>query len=92
MVTILEVAVVLVVLALVVGAYRIVEAVEPFLWNAVVGLVVFFLAELLLGVSVGVGPVVLAVVAIGGVPGALLVILLGSLDIAFVQVTVALAL
>jgi hypothetical protein len=83
MVTFLEVGLVLLVLAIVFGAYKVVKTIKPFVWNAVVGLVVFVLADLLLGLSVAITPLSLLVVAIAGVPGALLVILLSYLDIAF---------
>ncbi|MCU4716997.1 pro-sigmaK processing inhibitor BofA family protein [Halapricum hydrolyticum] len=84
MVTPIEVGLVLVLLALLVGAYKIVKAVKPFVWNAVVGLIVFVLADLLFGLSVAITPLTLLVVAIAGVPGALLVILLSYLEVAFV--------
>jgi len=84
MVTGLEVALVLIVLAAVFGAYKIVKTVKPFVWNAIVGLVVLLLAEVLLGLSVAIEPLTVLVVAIAGVPGALLVILLSYLDVAFV--------
>ena len=83
MVTFLEVGLVLLVLAIVFGAYKVVKTIKPFVWNTVVGLVVFVLADLLLGLSVAITPLSLLVVAIAGVPGALLVILLSYLDIAF---------
>lgn len=84
MVTPIEVGLVLVALALLFGAYKVVKAVKPFVWNAVVGLIVFLLADLLFGLSVAVTPLSLLVVAIAGVPGALLVILLSYLQVAFV--------
>ncbi|MFB6111523.1 MAG: pro-sigmaK processing inhibitor BofA family protein [Halobacteriaceae archaeon] len=84
MVTGLEVAVVVLALVLLFGAYRLIKAVKPFIVNAVLGLVVFLLAELLFGVSVAVTPIAILVVAIGGVPGAILVLLLAVLDVAFV--------
>ncbi|QSG15167.1 pro-sigmaK processing inhibitor BofA family protein [Halapricum desulfuricans] len=84
MVTLVEVGLVLVVLALLFGAYKIVKAVKPFVWNAVIGLVVFVLADALFGLSVTITPLSLLVVAIAGVPGALLVILLSYFEVAFV--------
>lgn len=84
MVTPIEVGLVLIVLALLFGAYKIVQAVKPFVWNAVVGMIVFLLADLLFGLSVAVTPLSLLVVAIAGVPGALLVILLSYFQVAFV--------
>jgi len=90
MVTGLEVALVLVVLAVVFGAYKVVKTVKPFVWNAVVGLVVLLLAEVLLGLSIAIEPLTVLVVAIAGVPGALLVTLLSYLDVAFVATLVLL--
>lgn len=84
MVTGIEVAALLVVLALVLGAYTIVKVVKPFIWNAVIGLVVFLVAEMALGLEVAISPLVLLVVAIGGLPGAIVVILLSVLEVAFV--------
>jgi hypothetical protein len=84
MVTPIEVGLVLIVLALLFGAYKVVKAVKPFVWNAVVGLIVFLLADLLFGLSVAVTPLSLLVVAIAGLPGALLVILLSYFQVAFV--------
>mgnify|MGYP000265357080 FL=1 len=84
MVTPIEVGLVLVVLALLFGAYKVVKAVKPFVWNAVVGLVIFVLADVFLSLSVAVTPLTLLVVAIAGVPGALLIILLSYFEVAFV--------
>ncbi|WP_181687290.1 pro-sigmaK processing inhibitor BofA family protein [Halorhabdus salina] len=84
MVTSLEVGALLVVLAVVFGAYWIVKAVKPFIWNAILGLAIFVLVDLLLGLEVTITPLALLVVAVGGVPGAVLVILLSVLDVAFV--------
>jgi hypothetical protein len=89
MVTPLEVGALLVVLAVVYGAYWIVKAVKPFVWNAILGLIVFLLVEFLLGLEVAITPLALLVVAVGGVPGAVLVILLSVLEVAFVPAVVA---
>jgi hypothetical protein len=83
MVTLLEVALVLLVLAALFGAFTVVRAVKPFIVNAVVGLLVIFAAQWL-GAQVAVTPLVLLVVAIGGLPGAILVILLAYAGLAFV--------
>ncbi|MCU4741139.1 pro-sigmaK processing inhibitor BofA family protein [Halobacteria archaeon AArc-m2/3/4] len=84
MVTGLEIALLLVVLAFFIGAARIIWAVRPFIVNAVVGLVVLWVAQSFFGLSVAVTPIALLVVAIGGVPGAVLVILLAVFELAFV--------
>jgi hypothetical protein len=83
MVTGLEVAVVLLVLAALFGAYTVIRAVRPFIWNAVLGIAVILLAQFF-GADVAVTPLVLLVVAIGGIPGAILVILLAYAGLAFV--------
>jgi hypothetical protein len=88
MVTGLEVALVLVVLAVVFGAYKVVKTVKPFVWNAIVGLVVLVAADVILGLSVAIEPLTILVVAIAGVPGAILVLLLSYLDVAFVAALV----
>jgi len=84
MVTPIEVGALLVVLAVVFGAYWIVKAIKPFVWNAVIGLLVFLVAEMAFGLEVAISPLVLLIVAIGGLPGAILVILLSVLDVAFI--------
>ncbi|MFC4248596.1 pro-sigmaK processing inhibitor BofA family protein [Natribaculum luteum] len=84
MVTGLEVALLLFVLALFVGATRIIRTVKPFIVNAAVGLLVLFLAEALFGLEVALTAVALLIVALGGVPGAVLVILLSVFGVAFV--------
>jgi hypothetical protein len=83
-VTGLEILLLAGVLVVVLAAARVVRAVGPFLVNAVVGLVVLYLAYAVFGVEVAVTPVVLAIVAIGGLPGSLLVIALSLLEVAFV--------
>ena len=82
MVTTLEVVLLLVVLALLLGAYRVIRVVRPFIVNAIVGLVVLLIASAL-GASVALTPLVVLLCAVGGVPGALLVLLLAYLDVAF---------
>ena len=83
MVTGLEVAVLLLVVGAVLGAYWVVKAVKPFIWNAVIGLVVLLGVELAIGLEVAITPLALLIVAVGGLPGALLVILLSVMEVAF---------
>lgn len=82
MVTTLEVALLIGVLALLFGAYRIIKAVKPFIVNAIVGVVVLLVASWL-GLGVEITAIAVLICAVGGIPGALLVILLAYLDIAF---------
>jgi hypothetical protein len=80
----LEILLLVIVLVAVLGASTIVRTVRPFIVNAVVGLLVLFLAQSLFGLSVAITPIALVIVAIGGLPGSLLVILLALFEVAFV--------
>lgn len=84
MATGLEIILLVLVLAVVLGASTLVQTVRPLIVNAVVGLFVLFLAQFLLGLQIAVTPIVLAIVAIGGFPGSLLVLLLSVFGVAFV--------
>lgn len=88
MVTPLEIGVLIAVLVLVLGAYAIVRAIKPFIVNAVLGLLVLWLAQFV-GLGVGITWLVVLVVAIGGIPGALLVIILAQLGFVFDPALVA---
>ncbi|MCH7661805.1 MAG: pro-sigmaK processing inhibitor BofA family protein [Euryarchaeota archaeon] len=85
MVTALEIGVLIAVLVLLLGSYRVIHTVQPFIVNAVVGLLVLVLASAF-GFGVEITGIVLLIVAIGGLPGAILVILLAYLGIAFTPV------
>lgn len=88
MVTFIEIAILLLALGVLFGAYRVVRAVKPFVWNAVVGLVILLVANYF-GVGVAITPLSILVCAIAGVPGALLVILLAVTGIAFAPAILA---
>ncbi|ELY82506.1 pro-sigmaK processing inhibitor BofA family protein [Natrinema pallidum] len=80
----LEILLLSLVLVAVLAAARFVRAVSPFIVNAVVGLVVLYVAQAAFGLAIAVTPVVIAIVAIGGVPGSILVIGCSLLEVAFV--------
>ena len=82
MVTTVEIALLVLVLALLFGAFRIIKAVKPFVVNAIVGVIVLLLANVL-GLGVEITAIAVLIVAVAGIPGAILVILLAYLDIAF---------
>lgn len=82
MVTPIELGLLVLVLALVFGAYRLISAVRPLVVNAVVGLVVLWLAGAL-GFGVQITAIVVLLVAFGGLPAAILVILLAQFDVVF---------
>ncbi|AGB33430.1 hypothetical protein C488_17773 [Natrinema pellirubrum DSM 15624] len=80
----LEILVLVAVLALVLVAAQLVRAASPFIVNAIVGLVVLYLAQAVFGLAIAITPVVIAIVALGGLPGSIVVIVLSVLEIAFV--------
>lgn len=71
----------LAVVALVV-AYGLVKRVKALAVNAILGVIVLFVANFL-GLGVQISLVAVAICALAGIPGAILVILLSVLDIAF---------
>ena len=87
MVTTLEVALLVGMLALLFGVYKVISTITPFIVNAVVGVVVLVVASFL-GIGVEITPIAVLVCAIGGIPGALLVVLLAYLGIAFAGMAV----
>lgn len=76
---------IVVVLAVLIG-YRALKAIRPFVMNAIVGLVVFFIAGLV-GFGVQLSPVVVLLVAFGGLPAAILVIVLAHTGLLFEPAT-----
>lgn len=82
MVTFVEVAILLLALGVLFGAYRIVKAVKPFVWNAVVGVVVLLIASYF-GAPVEISWLSVLVCAIAGIPGALLILVLAYVGLAF---------
>lgn len=90
MVTPLEIGLLVLVLALLFGAYRVLKAVKPFVVNAVVGVIILAIASFV-GVGVEISLVTVLICAVGGVPGAILVILLAYFDVAFVATLAPLA-
>ncbi|WP_255192926.1 hypothetical protein [Natronobeatus ordinarius] len=81
---VLELAVLSVLLVLVAGVAAVINAVRPFIANAVVGLLVFVLADVLFGLEVALTVLAVAIVVLGGAPGAALVLLLSAFGLAFV--------
>lgn len=82
MVTTVEVALLILVIALLFGAYRIIRVVQPFIINAIVGVLVLLLANFV-GFGVQISPLAVLICAIGGLPGAILVLVLAYVDLAF---------
>ena len=90
MVSTTEIALLILALALLFGAFRIIETVKPLIVNAIVGVIILVVANVA-GLGVSITPIAVLVCAIGGVPGAVLVILLAYLEIAFAGMIAPLA-
>jgi hypothetical protein len=69
-------------LALLLGAYVVVRVAKPFVVNAVVGLAVLLGASFL-GLGLEITPMAVVLCVLGGVPGAILVGIMAYLDLAF---------
>jgi len=80
----LELLLLILLLVAVLVAAQLVAVARPFIVNAVGGLVVLYLAQVVFGVTVAVTPLTVSIVAIGGVPGSVLVLALSLFGIAFV--------
>ena len=83
MVTTTEIGLLILALALLFGAYRIVNTIKPLIINAIVGVIVLIVANVA-GLGVAISAVAVLICAVGGLPGAVLVILLSVLEVAFV--------
>ena len=90
MVSTTEIALLILALALLFGAFRIIETVRPLIVNAIVGVIILVVANVA-GLGVSITPIAVLVCAVGGVPGAVLVILLAYLKIAFAGMVAPLA-
>jgi hypothetical protein len=72
----IELGLVILIIAIAFGAFLILKSLKDFFINAIVGLIILFLANALLGLGIGYSWLVVLICGIGGVLGALLVILL----------------
>ncbi|OPY49246.1 MAG: hypothetical protein A4E48_02338 [Methanosaeta sp. PtaU1.Bin060] len=72
----IEPSLILLIIAIAFGAFLILKSLKNFVINAIVGLIILFLANALLDLGIGYSWLVVLICGIGGVIGALLVILL----------------
>jgi hypothetical protein len=63
-------------IVIVFGAFLILRSIKNFVLNAIMGLIILFLANAVAGLGIGYGWLVILICGIGGVLGAFLVILL----------------
>lgn len=79
----IEIGLLILILAIVIGAILIFKTIKGFVVNAIIGLVILFLANTFVGLGIGYSWLVILICAIGGALGAILVIALHLLGIAF---------
>jgi hypothetical protein len=72
----IELGLLLLIIVIVFGAYLILRSLKNFIINAIIGLVILFVANALAGLDIGYSWLVILICGIGGVLGAFLVILL----------------
>jgi len=77
----IELRLIVLLIVIVFGAFLILRSLKNFIINAVVGLVILFLANHIAGMGIGYSWLVILICGIGGVLGAFLVILLHLLHI-----------
>ena len=73
---VIETEFVIMILALIIGVILILNSIKQFLFNAITGLIVLFLANAFLGLGIGYSWPVIIICGIGGIVGALLVIVI----------------
>jgi hypothetical protein len=79
----IELGLIILFIVIVFGAFLILKSLKNFIINAIVGLVILFIANSIAGMGVGYSWLVILICGIGGVLGAFLVILLHLLHFGF---------
>lgn len=79
----IEIGLLILILAIVIGAFLILRSIKGFIVNAIMGLIILFLANTFAGLGIGYSWLVILICGIGGVLGAIVVIALHLLGIAF---------
>jgi hypothetical protein len=72
----IEIGLIVLIAAIIFGAFLIFKSIKNFVVNAIMGVVVLFLANSVAGLGIGYSWLVVLICGIGGVLGAILVILL----------------
>ncbi len=79
----IELGLVVLLIVIVFGAFLILKSLKNFIINAVVGLIILFIANAIAGLGIGYSWLVILICGIGGVLGAFLVILLHFMGLGF---------
>lgn len=78
-----ELDLLILVIAIVIGAFLILRSIKGFIVNAIMGLIILFLANTIAGLGIGYSWLVILICGIGGVLGAIVVIALHLLGLGF---------
>ncbi|MGA9098335.1 MAG: pro-sigmaK processing inhibitor BofA family protein [Methanotrichaceae archaeon] len=77
----IDLGLVILIIAIIFGLFIILKSFTHFIVNAIIGLVILFLANTFLGLGIGYSWLVIIICAIGGVLGAVLVIIIHLLGL-----------
>jgi len=78
-----ELDLLILIIAIVIGAFLILRSINGFIVNAIMGLIILFLANTIAGLGIGYSWLVILICGIGGVLGAIVVIALHLLGLGF---------
>ena len=83
MIIMIEIGLIVLGLVIIIGAFIILRSITHFVINAVVGLLILFIANSVAGIGIGYSWLVILICGIGGILGAILVLVLHFIGIAF---------
>ena len=83
MIIMIEIGLIVLGLVIIFGAFIILRSITHFVINAVVGLLILFVANSVAGIGIGYSWLVILICGIGGILGAILVLVLHFMGIAF---------
>jgi hypothetical protein len=83
MIIMIEIGLIVLGLVIIFGAFIILRSITHFVINAVVGLLILFIANSVAGIGIGYSWLVILICGIGGILGAILVLVLHFMGIAF---------
>jgi hypothetical protein len=79
----MEIGILLLLIAVAIGIVLLLKSIKHFVINALVGLAILFVANLILGMNIAISWLVIAICALGGLIGAIIVILLHMVGAGF---------
>lgn len=83
MIIMIEIGLIVLGLVIIFGAFIILRSITHFVVNAVIGLLILFIANSVAGIGIGYSWLVILICGIGGILGAILVLVLHFMGIAF---------